>query len=55
MTTCTLIILDGIGVRAEAEANAYAAARTPTLDGLFQNYPHSLIATSGLAVGLPDL
>ncbi|VVO66953.1 2,3-bisphosphoglycerate-independent phosphoglycerate mutase [Pseudomonas fluorescens] len=54
MTTCTLIILDGIGVRAEAEANAYAAARTPTLDGLFQNYPHSLIATSGLTVGLPD-
>ncbi|MNO48037.1 2,3-bisphosphoglycerate-independent phosphoglycerate mutase [compost metagenome] len=54
MTTCTLIILDGIGVRAEVEANAYAAARTPTLDDLFRRYPHSLIATSGLAVGLPE-
>ncbi|GFZ63074.1 2,3-bisphosphoglycerate-independent phosphoglycerate mutase [Pseudomonas amygdali pv. eriobotryae] len=54
MTTCTLIILDGIGVRAETDANAYAAARTPTLDGLFQTYPHSLVATSGLAVGLPN-
>ncbi|MFG0818827.1 2,3-bisphosphoglycerate-independent phosphoglycerate mutase [compost metagenome] len=54
MATCTLIILDGIGVRAEVEANAFAAARTPTLDGLFERYPHSLIATSGLAVGLPD-
>ncbi|MCX2684671.1 2,3-bisphosphoglycerate-independent phosphoglycerate mutase [Pseudomonas sp. DCB_AW] len=54
MTTCTLIILDGIGVRAEVESNAFAAARTPTLDSLLQRYPHSLIATSGLAVGLPD-
>ncbi|NIE78017.1 2,3-bisphosphoglycerate-independent phosphoglycerate mutase [Pantoea sp. Ap-967] len=54
MATCTLIILDGIGVRAEVEANAFATARTPTLDGLFEHYPHSLIATSGLAVGLPD-
>lgn len=54
MATCTLIILDGIGVRAEVESNAFAAARTPTLDSLLQRYPHSLIATSGLAVGLPD-
>jgi 2,3-bisphosphoglycerate-independent phosphoglycerate mutase len=54
MTTRTLIILDGIGLRQEAEANALAAARTPTLDALFQRYPHSRIATSGLAVGLPE-
>ncbi|MDH0733197.1 2,3-bisphosphoglycerate-independent phosphoglycerate mutase [Pseudomonas sichuanensis] len=54
MTTCTLIILDGIGVRAESEANAFAAAHTPVLDGLIRDYPHSLIATSGLAVGLPE-
>ena len=54
MTTRTLIILDGIGLRQEAEANALAAARTPTLDALFAHYPHSCIATSGLAVGLPE-
>ncbi|MEX6502227.1 2,3-bisphosphoglycerate-independent phosphoglycerate mutase [Pseudomonas zhanjiangensis] len=54
MTTRTLIILDGIGLREEAEANALAAARTPTLDGLLQCFPHSRIATSGLAVGLPE-
>ncbi|UTW07561.1 2,3-bisphosphoglycerate-independent phosphoglycerate mutase [Pseudomonas benzenivorans] len=54
MTTRTLIILDGIGLRQEAEANALAAAHTPTLDALFQHYPHSRIATSGLAVGLPE-
>ena len=53
MTPRTLIILDGIGLCQEAEANALAAARTPTLDGLLEQYPHSRIATSGLAVGLP--
>ncbi|SDH63636.1 phosphoglycerate mutase [Pseudomonas benzenivorans] len=54
MTTRSLIILDGIGLRQEAEANAFAAAHTPTLDALFAHYPHSRIATSGLAVGLPE-
>ena len=54
MSTRTLIILDGIGLRQEADSNAFAAARTPTLDGLFEQYPHSRIATSGLAVGLPE-
>ncbi|HLA30229.1 MAG TPA: 2,3-bisphosphoglycerate-independent phosphoglycerate mutase [Pseudomonas sp.] len=54
MTTRSLIILDGIGLRQEAEANALAAARTPTLDALFERFPSSRIATSGLAVGLPE-
>ncbi|MHB1369867.1 MAG: 2,3-bisphosphoglycerate-independent phosphoglycerate mutase [Pseudomonadaceae bacterium] len=54
MSTRTLIILDGIGLRQETDSNAFAAARTPTLDGLFEQYPHSRIATSGLAVGLPE-
>ncbi|NQD93214.1 2,3-bisphosphoglycerate-independent phosphoglycerate mutase [Pseudomonas sp. CrR25] len=53
MTTRSLIILDGIGLRQEAEANALEAAHTPTLDALLQRFPHSRIATSGLAVGLP--
>ncbi|KIY41263.1 hypothetical protein TZ03_08825 [Pseudomonas sp. 10-1B] len=52
MTTRALIILDGIGLRAVEDANALAAARTPTLDSLLANYPNSRIATSGLAVGL---
>jgi 2,3-bisphosphoglycerate-independent phosphoglycerate mutase len=54
MSTRSLIILDGIGLRREADSNAFAAARTPTLDSLFEQYPHSRIATSGLAVGLPE-
>lgn len=54
MTTRTLIILDGVGIRDAAESNAFAAARTPTLDRLLRTCPHSAIATSGMAVGLPD-
>lgn len=54
MTSCTLIILDGIGVREAAEANAFAAACKPTLDYLLHRFPNSLISTSGMAVGLPD-
>lgn len=53
MGTCTLIILDGIGIRDAREANAYAAAHTPMLDRLLKEYPSAQIATSGLAVGLP--
>ncbi|MFC0668337.1 hypothetical protein ACFSKY_01145 [Azotobacter chroococcum] len=54
MSTHTLIILDGVGVRDAVEANAFAAAHTPTLDGLLERFPSSLVSTSGLAVGLPE-
>src|SRR5258706_15908727 len=49
-----LIVLDGFGERAERDGNAIRLARTPTFDALYREYPHTLIATSGLAVGLPD-
>jgi 2,3-bisphosphoglycerate-independent phosphoglycerate mutase len=48
-----LIILDGFGEREDAQDNAIAAANTPTWDHLKTEYPRQLIATSGLAVGLP--
>lgn len=54
MTTTTLIILDGWGLRDESEFNAIAAAQTPVWDDLMARYPHSQIVTSGMAVGLPD-
>ncbi|MCS4063743.1 2,3-bisphosphoglycerate-independent phosphoglycerate mutase [Pseudomonas putida] len=54
MSTRALIILDGIGLREASESNALAAARTPNLDSLLAHYPNSQIATSGLAVGLPE-
>ncbi len=49
-----LIIIDGLGLRNESEANAFKIAKTPVLDDLIENYPCSRLETSGLAVGLPD-
>ncbi len=48
-----LIILDGWGYSEEPDSNAIAAARKPVWDQLWQQYPHSLLRTSGAAVGLP--
>ena len=54
MTTRSLIILDGVGIRQATESNAFAAARKPTFDALLQRFANSQIETSGLAVGLPE-
>ena len=54
MTTRSLIILDGVGIRQATESNAFAAARKPTFDALLKRFAHSEIETSGLAVGLPE-
>lgn len=48
-----LCILDGLGERAERDANAVRLAKTPHLDALAAAYPHTLIGTSGPDVGLP--
>ena len=42
-----LVILDGYGYRKETEYNAIAQARKPTLDALFETYPHTLLEASG--------
>lgn len=47
------MILDGLGERAESDANAVKLAKTPSLSGLERDYPHGLIGTSGPDVGLP--
>ncbi len=49
-----LCILDGWGWRHEATDNAIVLANTPNYDRLVANCPLSQLATSGLAVGLPD-
>jgi 2,3-bisphosphoglycerate-independent phosphoglycerate mutase len=49
-----LIILDGWGYREDTDGNAVAAAKTPVMDSLWAAYPHTLIRTSGKAVGLPE-
>ena len=49
-----LMILDGFGFSPEKAGNAIMAARTPNLDQLRRENPHTLIRTSGMDVGLPD-
>ncbi|HEX6837069.1 MAG TPA: 2,3-bisphosphoglycerate-independent phosphoglycerate mutase [Polyangia bacterium] len=49
-----LVVLDGFGERADKDGNAIRMARTPAFDALYREFPHTLINTSGLAVGLPD-
>lgn len=49
-----LLILDGWGIAPEGRGNCVRNAATPFLDGLFSKYPHTRLACSGRAVGLPD-
>ncbi|MGA9776410.1 MAG: 2,3-bisphosphoglycerate-independent phosphoglycerate mutase [Candidatus Dormiibacterota bacterium] len=49
-----LCILDGYGCREQTEGNAIAQASTPNFDALWAGNPHSELAASGLAVGLPE-
>ncbi|PWJ57688.1 2,3-bisphosphoglycerate-independent phosphoglycerate mutase [Dyadobacter jejuensis] len=51
-----LIIMDGWGIAKNGEENrsAVVAANTPFYDSILTTYPHSKLAASGLAVGLPD-
>ncbi len=49
-----LCIMDGFGIREEANGNAIKAAKTPNLTSLFNNNPFTTIGASGLDVGLPD-
>ena len=48
------IVMDGVGIAPDNGANAIAAAHTPTLDRLMQNYPTLAIKAHGTAVGLPS-
>lgn len=48
-----LLILDGFGYSEDPDHNAVANARKPNWDRLWGSYPHTLIATSGMSVGLP--
>ncbi|MEO9275092.1 2,3-bisphosphoglycerate-independent phosphoglycerate mutase [Marinomonas sp. 5E14-1] len=52
--TTALFILDGWGYSETSKSNAITAANTPNWDALWNDRPHSLIKTSGMAVGLPD-
>lgn len=53
MKKILLCIMDGIGLTKEKKFNALYNARTPNLDKLWDNYPHSTLEASGVQVGLP--
>ncbi|SDN84632.1 2,3-bisphosphoglycerate-independent phosphoglycerate mutase [Acetanaerobacterium elongatum] len=49
-----LLILDGFGINNSDYGNAIKLARTPNIDKLFSQNPHTQIGASGMDVGLPD-
>ncbi|MDO9631588.1 MAG: 2,3-bisphosphoglycerate-independent phosphoglycerate mutase, partial [Humidesulfovibrio sp.] len=53
VTPTLLLILDGFGIAPDGPGNAPFLAKTPNLDALFARYPHTQLACSGRAVGLP--
>lgn len=48
-----LLILDGWGIGPNNAGNAIARANTPNLDKYWMSFPHTQLAASGEAVGLP--
>ncbi len=53
VTPVLLLILDGFGYREDPDFNAVSHAHKPNWDSLWKTYPHTLINTSELQVGLP--
>lgn len=49
-----LIVMDGYGINPVKDANAIAMANKPHLDRIERDWPHTQLATSGPAVGLPE-
>ncbi len=48
------VVLDGIGVNPRPEGNAVFHARTPVLDRLVSEHPHTILKAHGTAVGMPS-
>src|ERR1043165_7990206 len=48
-----LVILDGWGSAPPSKANAISLARKPVYDKLLNDFPNTLVHTSGRYVGLP--
>lgn len=54
MSFTALMILDGFGLSDHKEGNAIYAEGIPYIKSLLANYPHTELAASGMAVGLPE-
>ncbi|MGI6361222.1 MAG: 2,3-bisphosphoglycerate-independent phosphoglycerate mutase [Bacillota bacterium] len=52
--TVVLMILDGFGLKNGKPGDALSGADLSNFDYLWQNYPHTKLEASGLAVGLPE-
>jgi 2,3-bisphosphoglycerate-independent phosphoglycerate mutase len=50
----TLVVLDGWGLAPPGPGNAVELASTPVFDGIWARFPHTALAASGEAVGLPE-
>lgn len=48
-----LVVLDGFGMSIAYQGNAITTAKTPSFSFLWENYPRTILAASGEAVGLP--
>lgn len=53
-TPVILVILDGWGTSTEKKGNAIAQANLPNYNFFLKEYPHTILYTSGKAVGLPE-
>ena len=49
-----VVVMDGVGLAPDSEANAVKLARTPNLDKLMAKYPMVKLKAHGTAVGLPS-
>lgn len=49
-----ILIMDGFGLNPDTHGNAIAMAKKPDLDRIMNSYPHTSLAASGPAVGLPQ-
>lgn len=47
-----LVVLDGFGMAPPGPGNAISNAKTPNIDALWRDYPHTTLNASGEAVGL---
>lgn len=54
MNKAILIIMDGWGKGQVPASDAIAAANTPFVDSLYQQYPNTTLTTFGELVGLPE-
>ncbi len=52
-TPVLLVVLDGFGLAPSGPGNAVAIAATPHFDAIWEAGPHTTLAASGKAVGLP--